>query len=406
MPLSKTCFALASLWLATTFPSAGAAAPSGGSWSPVSFSFSASVTTEPSSTTTTRGSLTDEADISQHTSRAKSSRSCPNVFCLPISPWTKTEAHQTSTSASSTHSSSSTASSTFVTSTTSPSACLQQISPSKTLSPMRFNFTDACDADTAAAEDCRVTLSCDTSLGLFPTCDRGQCECLSKECFRKSMCEDLRQCRDYDEAVCIRDDPTDVGSSYTVIVIKMSFGGDNNDQYGSRRSDRDTFGSGGDSFGSGGDTYGSGESYGAGTRRNEEASFGTSGQGEAFGSGNEQYTSGNTYGAGNEQYGSGNTFGSGTDTYGSGNRNQEFSSGTYRRQDEPYGSSDTYRSSGQGDTYGSGNRGETYGSSGNQSSGLGSSGGSNERSGKGENLFEKVKDKVTHMGGRHGGDNH
>ncbi|ETS01448.1 hypothetical protein M419DRAFT_80645 [Trichoderma reesei RUT C-30] len=212
MGFSKTCLALVALWLTSSSLVTAAAAPSRGSWSLVSSSFSASLTTEHLSTTATRESLTDEVDISQHTSRTKSSHSCPNVFCLPISPWTKTEARQTSTSASSTHhSSSSTASSAFSSSSTSPSACLQQMSPSKTPSPMRFNFTDACDADTPAAEDCRVTLSCDTSLALFPTCDRGQCECLSKECFRKSMCEDLRQCRDYDEAICMRDNSSSVG---------------------------------------------------------------------------------------------------------------------------------------------------------------------------------------------------
>ncbi|PTB66359.1 hypothetical protein BBK36DRAFT_1168965 [Trichoderma citrinoviride] len=167
----------------------------------------------PSSITTGWRSLTDETDSSQQTPATVSSHSCPNIFCLPISPWTKTEAHQTSTtSESSTRSSSSTTTSSTASnpSSTAASACLQQQqqgSPSKTpASTMRFNFTDACDADTPAAEDCRVTLSCDTSLGLYPTCsERGRCECLSRECFRKSMCEDLRQCRDYDEAVCMKE---------------------------------------------------------------------------------------------------------------------------------------------------------------------------------------------------------
>ncbi|KAL6885072.1 hypothetical protein HDV57DRAFT_412548 [Trichoderma longibrachiatum] len=212
MLFDKTCFALVALCLVRSFLSTAAAAPSRESRSPASFSFSASVTTKgaPSSTETAWGSLTDEADISQPTSRTRSSHSCPNVFCLPISPWTKTEAHQTSTSTPSTHPSSSTASSKISASNTSPSACVP-VSASKTPSPWRFNFTDACDADTPLAEDCRATLTCETSLGLFPTCDRGRCACLAKECFRKSMCETLRQCRDYDEAVCVRDGDSSVG---------------------------------------------------------------------------------------------------------------------------------------------------------------------------------------------------
>ncbi|KAL6866903.1 hypothetical protein J3F83DRAFT_739241 [Trichoderma novae-zelandiae] len=215
MLFNTSCYALGALCLASSLTSTAAAPPRasrGTVTSPVvSFSSSVSMTTEAesSSITTAWKSWTDETDVSQPTSRTKTSHSCPNVFCLPLSPWTKTEARETSTSTSSTISSSS--SSTISTSSTSASACSGQIPPSKTPSPMRFNFTDACDADTPAAEDCRVTLSCDASLGVFPTCDRGRCQCLSKECFRKSMCEDLQQCRDYDEPICMRDRSTSIG---------------------------------------------------------------------------------------------------------------------------------------------------------------------------------------------------
>ncbi|KAL7941580.1 hypothetical protein V8C42DRAFT_334121 [Trichoderma barbatum] len=79
------------------------------------------------------------------------------------------------------------------------------LSPSRTPSAMTFNFTDVCDSNTDMAEDCRVTLSCDTGRGLYPTCERRKCQCLAKECFRRSMCPSLGQCRDFDEHVCVRD---------------------------------------------------------------------------------------------------------------------------------------------------------------------------------------------------------
>ncbi|UKZ77341.1 hypothetical protein TrVFT333_005061 [Trichoderma virens FT-333] len=97
-------------------------------------------------------SSTEEPDMPQLTQSSNTSRSCANVFCLPLSPWTKSEPRPTSMPTSVT--------------TTSASGCSQVLSPSRTPSAMSFNFTDSCNSNTDMAEDCRATLNCDTARDL------------------------------------------------------------------------------------------------------------------------------------------------------------------------------------------------------------------------------------------------
>lgn len=175
-----------------------AAAPPGGRWSATmdpfsTISFPAGMTTDeaPSPTITAWDTLVEQSEPTRFTHSAKTSRSCNNVLCFPIPSWPKWETQPTSTSVS--------------TSASSASACLQIASASQTRSAMRFNFTDTCDGDSDMAEDCRVTLDCDASQGLYPTCERGKCKCLAKACFRRSMCVAHRQCREFDDHVCIKE---------------------------------------------------------------------------------------------------------------------------------------------------------------------------------------------------------
>lgn len=193
MFFSKASFALGALCLTSSFPCA-VAAPQRGIWGTmkhpfISFSFAVSRTTQGPSlpTITSWDSSTGEPDFSHLSQTTSTSHSCANIFCLPISPWSQWGPQPTSTSTSST--------------SASASACPP--SPSQTSSAMKFNFTDTCDRDTDMAEDCRVTLDCDTSRGLYPTCQRGACQCLAKACFRRSMCQDYRQCRESDDHVCV-----------------------------------------------------------------------------------------------------------------------------------------------------------------------------------------------------------
>ncbi|KAL7921972.1 hypothetical protein ACQKWADRAFT_110281 [Trichoderma austrokoningii] len=117
------------------------------------------------------------------TRTTKTSHSCNNALCFPLPTWP----HPTSTSASS------------------ASVCLQISPPSQTKSTMSFNFTDTCDGDSDMAEDCRATLDCDASQGLYPTCEHGECKCLAVACFKRSMCLAYRQCREFDEHVCMKE---------------------------------------------------------------------------------------------------------------------------------------------------------------------------------------------------------
>lgn len=188
---NKACFALGALCLALSFPSTTAAPPRG-IWSTVMnpiISFSVSMTTKAASSPTTAAldTSTDEPDLPRLTQSTNTSHSCANIFCLPLSPWTKSAPQPTPTSVAS------------------ASVCSQDSSPSGTPPSMGFNFTDACDANTDMAEDCRVTLNCDNGRGLYPTCERGKCRCLARECFRRSMCSSLGQCREFDEPVCVKD---------------------------------------------------------------------------------------------------------------------------------------------------------------------------------------------------------
>ncbi|KAL7798274.1 hypothetical protein V8C37DRAFT_250839 [Trichoderma ceciliae] len=194
MFFTKVCFILEALGLILSLPYA-VAAPQRGIWSTMmnpfaSISFSVSMTTEGASsspTLTAWDSSTEDPDLWQLTQSTNSSHSCTNIVCLPLSPWTKLEAQPTSTPVANTD------------------ACSQISSPRQTNSVMKFNFTDTCDSVTDMAEDCRVTLDCDTSRGLYPTCERGECRCLAKACFRRSMCLGYRQCRESDEHVCIKE---------------------------------------------------------------------------------------------------------------------------------------------------------------------------------------------------------
>ncbi|KAH6606788.1 hypothetical protein Trco_005941 [Trichoderma cornu-damae] len=195
MFFSKACFALEALCLAVSLLQHAGAAPQHGIWSTVmnpfpfvSISFSVSTTTEEATWPTSGAwsSSAEETGSSQHTQSPRTSRSCSNIVCLPLSPWTKSEAQPTSTPVAA-----------------SASACSHVSSPSQTHSAMRFNFTETCDGSTDMAEDCRVTLDCDASRGLYPTCERGKCQCLAKACFRRSTCLGYRQCREFDEHVCI-----------------------------------------------------------------------------------------------------------------------------------------------------------------------------------------------------------
>lgn len=156
-------------------------------------SFSASMTTKEASppAITAWDTSAELPELSTVTQSTKTSHSCNNIFCFPISPWPKSETQPTSTSAPLPASSA--------------SACLQISPSSQTGSAMRFNFTDTCDGDSDMAEDCRVTLNCDVSQGLYPTCEHGECKCLAKPCFRRSMCLNYRQCREFDDHICVKE---------------------------------------------------------------------------------------------------------------------------------------------------------------------------------------------------------
>lgn len=197
MFFNNACLALGGLCLAMFIPSS-AAVPRRGRWSVMldpfsTVSFSAGMITEEASspTITAWDASAEQSEPSRLTQSTKTSHSCNNIFCFPISPWPKSEAQPTSTSVpiSASHA----------------SACLP-ISPStQTGSTMRFNFTETCDSDSDTAEDCRVTLNCDASQGLYPTCERGECKCFAKACFHRSMCLAYRQCREFDDHVCMKE---------------------------------------------------------------------------------------------------------------------------------------------------------------------------------------------------------
>ncbi|KAL7903195.1 hypothetical protein HDV63DRAFT_114881 [Trichoderma sp. SZMC 28014] len=156
------------------------------------FSFSAGMTIDQASTTITAWDTSMETPEPPRIFRStKTSHSCNNALCFPLPTWPKSETQPTSTS--------------IPASGSTASACLHSPPPSQTQSAMRFNFTETCDGDSDMAEDCRVTLDCDASQGLYPTCERGECKCLSKACFKRSMCLSYRQCREFDEHVCMKE---------------------------------------------------------------------------------------------------------------------------------------------------------------------------------------------------------
>lgn len=80
------------------------------------------------------------------------------------------------------------------------------LAPQATTSWPSF-FTEACDAFSDAAEDCRVTKQCDASKREYPTCVNGTCECKAVPCSKTSECEPHNQCpqcrSDDEEFVCL-----------------------------------------------------------------------------------------------------------------------------------------------------------------------------------------------------------
>lgn len=199
MLFNTACLALGGLCLAM-FMTYTAAAPRRGRLSAITtmdlfstISFSAGTTTdEASSPTITAWDTSMETLEPPRIFRStKTSHSCNNDLCFPLPTWPKSETQPTSTSAP--------------TSGSTATVCLQISPPSQTRSAMRFNFTDTCDGGSDMAEDCRVTLDCDASQGLYPTCERGECKCSAKACFKRSMCLAYRQCRESDEHVCIKE---------------------------------------------------------------------------------------------------------------------------------------------------------------------------------------------------------
>ncbi|KAK5989960.1 hypothetical protein PT974_08223 [Cladobotryum mycophilum] len=79
---------------------------------------------------------------------------------------------------------------------------------------MLFNFTEKCDSVSELAEDCRITLNCDTSMGLYPTCEDSECKCLAKPCLRASTCFPFNQCRtDFEEHFCTREMESDTSTN-------------------------------------------------------------------------------------------------------------------------------------------------------------------------------------------------
>lgn len=197
MFFNNACLALGGLYLSISLQYI-AAAPPRSSWGTmmnpfVAVSVSAGMAIEEASspTITAWDTSPEQSELPKLTQSTKTSHSCNNIFCFPISPWPESEAQPTSTSTP--------------ISAVSASACLQSRPSGQTGSAMKFNFTDTCDGASDMAEDCRVTLDCDASQGLYPTCERGECKCLAMACFRRSTCLAYRQCREFDDHACIKE---------------------------------------------------------------------------------------------------------------------------------------------------------------------------------------------------------
>lgn len=88
--------------------------------------------------------------------------------------------------------------------TTNISACGQATNASRQSRPKPpFRFTAPCGSISNSAEDCRVTLDCDKSLGEYPTCVKHQCLCRAAPCLLNSTCAQYGQCRqDYEDYSC------------------------------------------------------------------------------------------------------------------------------------------------------------------------------------------------------------
>lgn len=181
MLFNTACLALGGLYLAM-FTTYTAAAPPRGRLSAITMTDLFSIISFSGGTTTDKASSPTIAawDTSVETPEppgifrsTKTSRSCNNALCFPLPTWPTSEIQRTSTSTS------------VPPSGSTATVCLQISPPSQSRSAMRFNFTDTCDGDS--------------------TCERGECKCLAKACFKRSMCLPYRQCREFDEYVCMKE---------------------------------------------------------------------------------------------------------------------------------------------------------------------------------------------------------
>jgi hypothetical protein len=199
MFFSNACLGLRGMCLALLITYTTAVPPHGrlstitmmAPFSTISFSAGMTADEASSSTITTWDISVETSELETSARSTKTSHSCNNVLCFPLPSWPKSKTQATSTS--------------IPTSASTVTACLQIPPSSQTGSAMRFNFTDTCDGDSDMAGGCRATLDCDTSQGLYPICERGECKCLAKPCFKRSMCLGYRQCREFDDHVCAKE---------------------------------------------------------------------------------------------------------------------------------------------------------------------------------------------------------